>query len=67
MKMRNHRGNGKQATDDSIQAERSRRMKEAVRDLPDHGHKKLTREDVDTLRRADLDDLAKIAERYVEA
>jgi hypothetical protein len=63
--MGDQKRNGKGRSADEVQAERSRRMQEAVRDLPDPERRKLTREDVETLRKADLGDLAEIAERYV--
>lgn len=47
-------------------AERELRTKDAVRDLPTPDRKKITKDDVATLRRLGLDELAEIAERYLE-
>ena len=46
-------------------ADRQRRMREAVRDLPDVEPRKLTKEDVKTLRDAGLNEVAEVAEIYV--
>jgi hypothetical protein len=50
---------------DEAVAVRRRRIREAVRDVPDPEGGKLTKEDVRTLREAGLDDLAEVAEIYV--
>ena len=48
-------------------ADRRRRMREAVRDLPDEEPSKLTSEDVETLREAGLEEVAEVAEIYVSS
>ena len=49
----------------SAKEERLKKMREAVRDLPElEDGKAVTKKDVQTLRDANLDDLAVIAERY---
>lgn len=48
-----------------LEAERLRKMREAVRDLPDPERRDVTREDVETLREAGLEELAEIADHYV--
>lgn len=53
--------NGEQTSD---AAEDVRKMREAVRDVPEPERKPVTRETVKTLRKAGLTELAKIAEPY---
>lgn len=45
--------------------ERRKKMRDAVRDVPDVKTTKVSKEDVDTLRAAGLDELAEVAEIYV--
>jgi hypothetical protein len=47
------------------EAERLRELRAAVHDLPDSDGGRITREDVEILRRAGFMALAEIAERYV--
>lgn len=60
--------NGQRTTStdpDAAVTERLRRLREAVRDVPDEGPSKISEEDVSTLRRAGMDKLAEVAEIYV--
>jgi len=52
--------NGDPTTDEGV-----RKMREAVRDVPDPDRRPVTSKDVKRLRKAGLDDLAEIAESYV--
>ena len=61
---RNGTDRAERAADDAI-ADRRRRMKEAVQDVPDPKRGKVTAKDVETLREAGLDELAEVAEIYV--
>ena len=57
----------KRAKRDKTRSEKDRikRTQEAVTDLPDPERRKLTQEDVDTLRDAGLTEFAELAKRYV--
>lgn len=44
---------------------RLRELREAVQDLPDSGGGRVTQDDVDTLKKAGLGDLAETAKKYV--
>ena len=52
-------------TQTAIAIDRRRKMKQAVRDLPDPKRRGLTQEDIETLRKANLGKLAALAERYI--